>query len=130
VSFARGDAFALETVAGVFDAAFVGFFWSHIDIEELDGFLDGVVRRLEPGAVVVIVDNNYVEGSSHRITRIDGKGNTYQRRRLADGSAWEVRKNFPSIEEVTTRLAPLDRAVTVTSLTYFWVATFRTSDER
>lgn len=130
VTFARGDAFALDAVPGVFDAAFVGFFWSHIDIERLDGFLEGVVRRLEPGAVVVIVDNNYVEGSNHGITRIDENGNTYQRRRLTDGSEWEVRKNFPAVEEVTTRLAPLDRAVTVTSLTYFWVATFRTPDER
>lgn len=130
VTFARCDAFALGSVPGVFDAAFVGFFWSHIDIERLDGFLDGVVRRLERGAVVAIVDNNYVEGSNHPITRIDRKGNTYQRRRLADGSEWEVRKNFPTVEEVTTRLVRLDPAVTVTSLTYFWVATFRTPDER
>ena len=56
----------------------------------------GAIRRLEPGATVVIVDNNYVEGSNHRITRTDEKGNTYQRRCLADGREWEVRKNFPT----------------------------------
>lgn len=46
VRFAFGDAFALDDVFGRFDAAFVGFFWSHIKLGQLDRFLDGVVRRL------------------------------------------------------------------------------------
>jgi ubiquinone/menaquinone biosynthesis C-methylase UbiE len=130
VNFAPCDAFALDDVPGTFDAAFVGFFWSHVDAEQLDRFLEGVLRRLEPGAPMVIVDNNYVEGSNHPITRTDEKGNTYQRRCLADGREWEVRKNFPPPEEVTARLALHGTAATVTSMTYFWAATFWTPDER
>jgi len=130
VTFARCDAFALEAVPGAFDAAFVGFFWSHIDVAQLDSFLDGVVRRLEPGATVVIVDNHYVEGSNHRIARTDERGNTYQRRRLADGREWEVRKNFPPAEAVAARLDRHGAVAAVTSMTYFWAATVRTPDGR
>ncbi len=130
VSFACCDGFVLDDVPGAFNAAFVGFFWSHIDVEHLDRFLDGVVQRLEPDAIVVIVDNNYVEGSNHRIERTDENANTYQRRHLADGREWEVRKNFPLAAEVANRLAPHGEAATVTSMTYYWAATFRTPDER
>lgn len=130
VSFACCDAFALGGVPGVFDAAFVGFFWSHVDRDDLDRFLVGVIERLDPGAVVVVVDNTYVEGSNHPITRTDAVGNTYQRRRLEDGRAWEVRKNFPADGEVEDRLARHGVMATVTSMTYFWIATFRTPDER
>ena len=130
VSFVCGDAFALADVPGVFDAAFVGFFWSHVEGEQLDRFLGGVVRRLEPGATVVIVDNNYVEGSNHPITRTDENGNTYQRRSLVDGREWDVRKNFPTAEELVARLARHGVAPSVTSMTYFWAATFRTPAER
>lgn len=130
VSFACCDAFALGGVPGVFDAAFVGFFWSHVDRDDLDRFLEGVIDRAQPGAVVVVVDNTYVEGSNHPITRTDAVGNTYQQRRLEDGRAWEVRKNFPADGEVEDRLARLGVMATVTSMTYFWTATFRTPDER
>lgn len=130
VTFACCDAFALHEVPGAFDAAFVGFLWSHVDLEHLDRFLDGVIRRLEPGATVVIVDNTYVEGSNHQVTRTDESGNTYQQRRLADGSEWEVRKNFPSPEEVAARLARHGVAATITSTTYFWTATFQTPGDR
>jgi len=130
VSFAECDAFALDGVDGRFDAAFAGFFWSHIELAELDRFLAGVVRRLEPGATVVLVDNNYVEGSSHPISRIDDDGNSYQQRFLADGREWEVRKNFPSTHEVETLLTAHGGSVVVTSLTFFWVATFRAPDGR
>jgi demethylmenaquinone methyltransferase/2-methoxy-6-polyprenyl-1,4-benzoquinol methylase len=130
VRFACCDAFDLGGVPGVFDAAFVGFFWSHVDLDDLDRFLSAMIERLDPGAVVVVVDNRYVEGSNHPITRTDASGNTYQRRRLEDGRAWEVRKNFPAEREVEDRLARHGITATVTSLTYFWTATFRTPDER
>lgn len=130
VTFACCDAFALGEVPGVFDAAFVGFFWSHVDLDELDRFLEGVIGRLDPGALVIFVDNTYVEGSNHPIVRTDGAGNTYQRRKLEDGRTWEVRKNFPSDEEVVDRLANHGVHATVTSMTYFWTAAFRTPDGR
>ena len=130
VRFCRADAFALGAVDGRFDAAFVGFLWSHIKRRALDSFLAGVVERLDPGALVVVVDNNHVEGSNGEIIDADDDGNTYQRRRLADGREWVVRKNFPAPLEVATRLAEHGGSVEVRSMTYFWAATFRTPEGR
>ena len=127
VDFQRCDAFSLEQVSGRFDAAFIGFFWSHVPLDGLEAFLTGLVGRLEPGAVVVIVDNHFVDGSNHPITRTDGDGNTYQRRELDDGTPWEVLKNFPTPDEVISRLAEHGDRPTVASLAYYWAATFRTS---
>ena len=44
--FVIGDAFELETIPGSFDAAFLGFWWSHILLRDLDRFLAGLHRRL------------------------------------------------------------------------------------
>ena len=126
VDFQRCDAWSLEQVSGRFDAAFVGFFWSHVPLDRLEPFLTGLSGRLEPGAVVVIVDNHFVNGSNQPITRTDRDGNTYQRRALADGTRWEVLKNFPAPDEVIARLAPHGDQPRITSLTYYWAATFRT----
>ena len=45
---------------------------------------------------MVFFDNCYVEGSSTPLSRTDAAGNTYQSRRLDDGSTHEVLKNFPA----------------------------------
>ena len=99
-TFVIGDVFALDHVAGTFDAAFVGFWWSHVLRQDLSRFLIGLHRRLAPGSVVVVLDNRYVEGSNTPITRTDGTGNTYQMRRLERGTEHEVLKNFPSHAEI------------------------------
>lgn len=125
VTFTTCDAFALYRLPGRFDAAFVGFFWSHLRLDQLDSFLAGLISRLEPGATVVLADNRYVEGSNHPITRTDDEGNSYQQRRLADGREWEVLKNFPSPEDVEAALARHRTTATIRSMTFFWAATAR-----
>lgn len=120
--FAVADAFDLAAVRGDFDAVFAGFLWSHITLETLDGFLDGVHRRLPSGSLVVFADNNYVEGSNHPIVRVDSTGNTYQRRSLSDGSSWEVLKNFPSEGDVEDRIGKIGRLQRFESLEFFWFA--------
>lgn len=125
--FHECDAFALDRVPGRWDAAFVGFFWSHIPLDSLDTFLDGLTSRLEPRSIVVLADNNYVSGSNHPLSRTDSEGNTFQRRGLSDGSDWEVLKNFPSPEELTTRLGRFGRAE-VLQMPYYWAARMVTGD--
>ena len=67
--FVIADAYALDEVPGTFDAAFVGFWWSHVMRQDLQRFLTGLHRRLTPGSPVVILDNRYVEGSNLPVTR-------------------------------------------------------------
>ncbi len=128
VSFRVCDAFALDTTAGPFNAALAAFLWSHVPLGRLDELVHGVASRLEPGSRVILVDNNYVAGSNHPIIRTDDLGNTYQRRTLADGSSWEVLKNLPTPNELTSRLARHGLEVAVHSLEYYWIATCRTHD--
>ena len=124
-TFARADAFGLDRVDGRFDAAFAGFWWSHVPRARLPRFLSGLHARLERPARVLLVDNRYVEGSSTPISRTDGAGDTYQHRRLADGTTHEVRKNFPSPADVR-RIIDAAGAATleIGESTHFWHAEY------
>jgi SAM-dependent methyltransferase len=125
-TFLQGDAFALADVPGQFDAAFVGFWWSHMLRADLHRFLRGLHARLEPGSPVVIVDNRYVPGSSMAVTRTDASGNTYQRRTLENGEEHDVLKNFPTSSEIALAATGAGGAgVDVQELPYYWVATYR-----
>jgi len=126
VTFRRADAFALDVVPDRVDAAFVGFWWSHVQLQDISKFLVGLHRRLEPGARILIMDNRYVLGSSSRIERTDPAGNTYQRRTLADGSVHEVLKNFPTPADVRHQLADAGAAdIEQAELPYYWYAAYR-----
>jgi SAM-dependent methyltransferase len=123
--FVVGDAFALERIGGQFDAAFVGFWWSHLLREDVRRFLLGLHRRLPAGSPVMIVDNRYVSGSNWPVTRADVHGNTYQSRRLRNGVEYEVLKNFPTSTELLDAIASTGgRAPRVDELTYYWHATY------
>lgn len=122
VRFAQADAYALPAWPDKLSGCFAGFWWSHVPRERLEGFLAQLHRRLAPGARVAFLDNRYVEGSSTPLSRRDGEGNTYQQRRLADGSVHEVLKNFPAEGELEARLGT---GVRVTHYEYYWLATYR-----
>ena len=122
VDFAVADALALQTIRGDFDAAFAGFFWSHVPLAKIDAFLQALMLRLLPGSLVVFVDNRLVPGSVHPVARRDEHGNTYQHRRMSDGSAWDVLKNFPEPDEVRARLRRFGQWAEVEELDNFWLA--------
>ncbi len=125
VHFAVADALAPEAIPGQFDAAFAGFFWSHVPLTEIDTFLERLMRRLLPGSLVAFVDNRLVPGSVHPVARRDKKGNTYQLRHLADGSSWDVLKNFPEPDEVLTRLNRFGQSAEHEELDNYWLASCR-----
>jgi 2-polyprenyl-3-methyl-5-hydroxy-6-metoxy-1,4-benzoquinol methylase len=109
VSFAAADALQLQAIEGDYDAAFAGFFWSHVPLAKIDAFLEGLVLRLLPGSV-------------HPVARRDQYGNTYQRRQMKDGSSWDVLKNFPEADEVRTRLSRFGPSVGLEVLDNYWLA--------
>ncbi|MBC7956448.1 MAG: class I SAM-dependent methyltransferase [Cytophagales bacterium] len=123
VQFTKADAYALG-LGPEFDAAFAGFWWSHVPIERSAEWLDGLHACLQPGARVVLLDNRYVEGGSSPITRRDAVGNSYQTRRLDDGSTFEVLKNFPGAENMKRLLAHRARDFTWAEWPYYWACTY------
>jgi demethylmenaquinone methyltransferase/2-methoxy-6-polyprenyl-1,4-benzoquinol methylase len=121
VSLQRVDALSLEGVPKDFTAAFAGFWWSHVPRRLLPGFLRALNAHLRPGALVVFVDNRFVEGScSPMADRTDEDGNTYSVRRLRDDSVIEVLKNFPTRRELLERLMPIGSDVQFVPFTYYW----------
>jgi demethylmenaquinone methyltransferase/2-methoxy-6-polyprenyl-1,4-benzoquinol methylase len=123
-TFTRADAITLEGVPEGCDAAFAGFWWSHVKKSDLTRFVANLAARLEPGATVAILDNSYAEGSSTPISRRDAEGNTYQMRTLASGEQYEVLKNFPTAEELTAAVRGVAREAHLESLTYYWLLVF------
>ena len=128
VEFARLDAYALDGLdemdARSFDAAFAGFWWSHVPLQRLAGWVGALHARLAPGARVVVLDNRLVAGSSTPLTRRDAHGNTYQQRRLDDGSTHEVLKNFPDEADLRALLGTGVRDFAWTSWTHYWAASW------
>jgi SAM-dependent methyltransferase len=128
VAFLESDAYSLSNVRGEWSAGFHGFWWSHVPIEKTAAFLAVFHGRLLAGASVIMIDNRYVEGSSTPISRRDEHGNTYQARKLRDGSEHEVLKNFPTAGELRERLSACADAVAVEELEYYWIVRYKTKE--
>lgn len=119
VRFGLGDAYAPPSGRAA-DAGLAAFWWSHLPRARWESFLAVFRAALAPGAIAVFVDNNYVAGSSTPVARRDAAGDTWQVRRLADGSAHEVLKNFPSPDELRAAFAGHAAEVEIESLRYYW----------
>lgn len=122
VTFAHGDAFAPPPPPAPCNGALAAFWWSHLRRgAETAAFIRAGFARLEPGARFLFLDNRYVAGSSTPLARTDPEGNTYQLRRLADGSTHEVLKNFPDETELRTTLAPYAAHIEWEASEYYWL---------
>lgn len=124
VRFERADAYALSPSLGRFDAALAVFWWSHVPRSRIGAFLGSLHARLERGARVLYMDNRYVEGSSTPISERDDEGNTFQVRRLGDGSENRVLKNFPTEAQLRADLAPHAASFAYRELPYYWVVEY------
>jgi len=123
--FHRAEVYALPKFPEKFDAGLAAFWWSHIPTTRLRSFLMDFHRAFAPGATIMFIDNVHVEGSSTPISRTDADGNTYQIRKLDDGSTHEVLKNFPTAAELSHALDGLGHELSVDFLTYYWVLKYR-----
>ena len=128
VVFARADIYAPEEPEQRFDAGLAAFWWSHVPRQDLGRFVEHFHRRLLADAVVVLVDNRYVEGSSTPLSRTDEHGNTYQTRTLDDGARYEVLKNIPDASEIARALGERAHALEYVELDYFWYASYRVTE--
>ena len=89
--------------------------------QALRTFVQGVHRALQPGALLVFMDNRFVPGSSTPISQVDAQGNSWQRRVLVDGRVHFVMKNFPDEAEVRAVLADLSWH----AWPHFWAVSYR-----
>jgi ubiquinone/menaquinone biosynthesis C-methylase UbiE len=115
-----GDAYALPAPDEPFDAAFAGFWFSHVPLARQQEFLLGLNKTLQSGARVVMLDNLYVEGNSTPLTAPDSEGDTYQLRKLADASSHRVLKNYPNEFDLCELVASFGEQSTYTTWQYYW----------
>jgi SAM-dependent methyltransferase len=120
VDFVVGDAYALPPCSPPFDAAFAGFWWSHVPRARLREFLRSLHACLAPEARVVFLDNRYVPGSSTPVSPPDEAGDTWQLRRLDDGSTHRVLKNFPTEAHLSEAVDDLATYVRFTAWDHYW----------
>lgn len=122
--FFKADAVSLEGVPDGCNAAFAGFWWSHVKKSGIAQFVANLSTKLASGSVVGILDNQFAAGSSSPVTRKDAEGNTYQMRKLANGEEFEVLKNFPTADELRAAVLPVAREAHLETLQYYWLLVF------
>jgi demethylmenaquinone methyltransferase/2-methoxy-6-polyprenyl-1,4-benzoquinol methylase len=125
-TFLLGDAYRILSDIGVFDAAFAGFWFSHVPHSRRREFLLHLNERLESGSPVVLFDNLFVEGSSTPIADTDDEGNTYQLRTLDNGTVHRVLKNFPTEPELLALVTAVGGDGRFTRWQYYWGLTYLT----
>jgi SAM-dependent methyltransferase len=124
VEFVIGDAYAPPRGLGGFDAAFAGFWFSHVPRARQSEFLLALRAVVGVGASIVILDNRFIEGSSSPVAEQDAEGNTYQMRTLRDGTSHRVLKNFPSEAELRSLAGSAGGEVRFTQWDYYWAIEF------
>jgi ubiquinone/menaquinone biosynthesis C-methylase UbiE len=126
VQFLVGDAYALPQLEHKLNAAFAGFWFSHVPKTRTREFLLGLNAALMPGTRVVLLDNLFVAGSSSAISETDPDGNTYQTRHLGNGTTHRVLKNFPAEAELRTLMEGIGMRVNYKTWQYFWALEYVT----
>lgn len=124
VQFAVADAFD-PRLSGTFSAVFAGFWWSHVKRQDQAGFLAKLREKVGRDALLVMLDNVYVEGSSTPIARTDLEGNTYQIRTAPDGERYDVIKNFPTDSALRKKLGAALKDIRIVRLEHYWMLTGR-----
>lgn len=120
VTFRYADAYTLPDFSDVFDAGMAMLWWSHVEKQRHREFLAHFTSRLRPGALVLMIDQIYVEAFSSPVSKQDEWGNLYTLRNLVNGSTYEIVKNYPSDEELRGAFAGVCEDVRVVRTGEFW----------
>ena len=124
VEFSLADVFAMPAANGAqYSACFAGFLWSHIEREEQAEVLAQLVKVVGSGSVLVLLDDNDVEGSSAPIARTDSDGNTFQLRMQDDGRRVEIVKNYHTDSFLRKRIGLAARDIRVFRNAHYWMLT-------
>ncbi|MCU0238050.1 MAG: class I SAM-dependent methyltransferase [Pyrinomonadaceae bacterium] len=131
VTFAVADMFDFEADEK-FDGVFAGFIWSHILLQDIDKFLAKVKSFLKPNGTLVLIDGKAVAGTNHdlkNISKTDEFGNTFQTRKLENGTSHLVLKNFPTEDFLHQKLSGIATDINFINLEYYWIVSCRLTEK-
>ena len=125
VVLATADAYDLSQFSALFDTGMAHFWWSHIEKQRQLEFLSKFMTCLKPDALVLMIDQVYVEGICPPMSRCDEWHNRFELRTLQDGATYEIVKNYPSDEELKASFAQFVQDVQIMRLDHFWALSAR-----
>jgi 2-polyprenyl-3-methyl-5-hydroxy-6-metoxy-1,4-benzoquinol methylase len=124
VEFCTADVYTLPEKLGSFDAALASFWLSHVPRKKQRPFLEGLHARLKVGSPVLFLDNIYVKGKNTPISERDADGNTYQIRKLRNGTMHRILKNFPTEIELTKMIEGIGTNARYQAFKYYWMFSY------
>jgi hypothetical protein len=116
---------AIPDAAAGYGAVVAEFCWSRLKREEQDGFLAKVRKAAGKDALLVLLDDVYVEGLSNPVARTDAHGITYEVVTTDEGERVELPKSYPTDSALRKRLGNAAKEIRVARWEYFWVLTCR-----
>jgi hypothetical protein len=108
-----------------YSAVVAEFCWSRLKREEQDGFLAKLRKAAGKDALLVLLDDVYVEGISNPVARTDAQGTTYEVVSTPEGQRVERPKSYPTDSALRKRLANAAKEIRIARWEYFWVLTAR-----
>lgn len=120
-----GQVPALPEDAAGHTAVVAEFCWSRLKRDQQDAFLNKLRKAAAKDALLVLLDEVYVEGTSNPVARTDAQGNTYEVVASEDGSRIERPKSYPTDSALRKRLANAVKELRIARWEYFWVLTGR-----
>jgi hypothetical protein len=111
--------------AAGYGAVVAEFCWSRLKRDEQDAFLAKVKKAAGKNALLVLLDEVYVEGTSNPVARTDAQGITYEVVSAPDGTRVERPKSYPTDSALRKRLANAVKEIRIARWEYFWVLTCR-----
>jgi len=125
VELLTADAYGLPRFTTTFDAGMAHFWWSHVEKQRQQAFLSQFMNCLEPDALVLMIDQTYVEGICPVVSRYDEWQNRYELRTLQNGTTYEIVKNYPTDDELLASFAPFGDDLRIMRLDHFWALSVR-----
>jgi demethylmenaquinone methyltransferase/2-methoxy-6-polyprenyl-1,4-benzoquinol methylase len=115
------DAYSLDELHQTYTGAFAGLWFSHVPVGRRREWLVSLQRRLDPGAIVVLLDNSLAQCERIPLTYSDERGNTYQDRFTDSGEIYRVLKNFPTEKDLLEATSGLGSGRRYQELEHFWL---------
>jgi ubiquinone/menaquinone biosynthesis C-methylase UbiE len=125
VTLIAADAYRLPEFASPFDVGMAMLWWSHVEKQRREEFLNHFISRLRPGSLILMIDQFYMKGLSNPISRTDKWDNQYTVRTLPNGAKYEIVKNYPSDQELHNSFSEICEDILVTRLGEFWTLSAR-----
>ena len=104
-----------------YDGICFGFWISHVPAERLDGFLATVTAALRPGSKVFFVDGRREPKTTAKNHILPEQGAQVMTRKLNDGRAYQIVKNFYSPDSLTVQCARAGLTVAVRETPTFFI---------